>query len=127
MIAFSAETFGQDPENQQLVHPLCGNAGPPKWVADPTSCHTYLFCQWNETESTHLIAVHQIDCRNQNSNHFVPNADFTSGTCVDERAHCFNSTFFCPTGDLMVSFFAYIQLSLITKKILFTGCKSSRR
>lgn len=89
--------FGQD-----QTHPLCGTDGTSEFVADPSSCHGYLFCRWNGTEPpVGLISVHQLDCRAQGSNHFDP----ATNTCVDLRDELCNTDlqFFCSAGnDIMV-------------------------
>ncbi|XP_070508898.1 uncharacterized protein [Chironomus tepperi] len=90
---------------QDQLHPLCGTDGKTNFVNDPASCHGYLFCRWNETATTPtLISVHQLDCRNQGSNHYVPDPEGGDGTCEPEFPGCADSlTFFCPVNDLMIA------------------------
>lgn len=107
-MTFSVYVSGQaDPP--ALSHPLCGTQGVADkniFTQDPASCHNYLFCQWNPDNLTQLIAVHQLDCRNQNSNHYEPDAtDPQTGMCVEERPGCADTfMFFCQQTDIMVNF-----------------------
>ncbi|KAL7014087.1 hypothetical protein ACKWTF_015734 [Chironomus riparius] len=96
LVTFSAHLSLQQ---VQLTQPLCGTEGTLAHVPDPSSCHGYLYCQWNETIPTQLIAVHQVDCRNQGSMYFLPDPP----SCVTDIGTCNAPSSFCPTASLMVA------------------------
>ncbi|XP_070508718.1 uncharacterized protein [Chironomus tepperi] len=76
---------------------LCGTDGTRTWVNDPSSCHAYLWCNWNtQTTPPTLVSVHQLDCRAQGSNHFRPNEAGTSGVCTDSFPECLVPLSMCP-------------------------------
>lgn len=89
---------------------LCGTDGTRNWVNDASSCHAYLWCNWDRSTSPPtLISVHQLDCRDQDSNHFRPSEDGTAGVCTENFSECVaDELSMCPSDDddeIMVSIF----------------------
>lgn len=83
VIILISSHFSQQQQN------LCGTDGTRTWVNDPSSCHAYLWCNWNTaTMPPTLTSVHQLDCRDQGSNHFRPDETGTTGVCTDNFAEC---------------------------------------